>query len=84
MKLAKGEALTEKPVITNNGFKDVPSYFLDPIPVDKSNLVDTVIKDGFQKLEEVYGTCPRTSGPRSVNNLFSFHIWRFESSTGTF
>jgi D-xylose transport system substrate-binding protein len=64
VKLAKGEPITETPVMTNNGFKDVPSYFLDPIPVDKSNLVDTVIKDGFQKLEEVYRDVPKNQWPK--------------------
>lgn len=38
----------------NNGKIDVPSILLEPITVDKNNLDDTVIKDGFQKREEVY------------------------------
>jgi D-xylose transport system substrate-binding protein len=38
----------------NNGKIDVPSILLEPISVDKSNLDATVIKDGYQKREEVY------------------------------
>jgi D-xylose transport system substrate-binding protein len=38
----------------NNGFKDVPSFFLEPILVDKDNMENTVIKDGFHSQAEVY------------------------------
>jgi len=31
--------------------------------VDKENLVATVIKDGYQKLEQVYKDVPRESWP---------------------
>jgi D-xylose transport system substrate-binding protein len=51
--LAKGE----KPATTrtvNNGRVDVPFIFLEPIVVDKNNIDDTVIKDGYQKREDVY------------------------------
>ena len=55
--MAKGE----KPQTTaavNNGRIDVPSILIEPISVDKSNLDETVIKDGFQKREAVYGKQP--------------------------
>lgn len=42
----------------NNGKIDVPSILLTPIQVDKSNLMETVIKDGFQKKEDVYKDSP--------------------------
>ena len=51
--LAKGEKLETTSKI-NNGKIDVPSILLEPIVVDKSNLDDTVIKDGYQKKEDVY------------------------------
>lgn len=38
----------------DNGYKKVPSYLLEPIEVNKDNINDTVIKDGWQKSEEVY------------------------------
>jgi D-xylose transport system substrate-binding protein len=60
--LAKGE----KPQTTetvNNGKKDVPSILLEPVVVDKSNVVDTVIKDGYHKMEDVYANVPRDKWP---------------------
>jgi D-xylose transport system substrate-binding protein len=39
----------------NNGKTDVPSILEDVIAVDKDNLMDTVVKDGFHKKEEIYG-----------------------------
>lgn len=38
----------------NNGLKDIPSFLLTPIPVDKSNIDSTVIADGFHKKADVY------------------------------
>lgn len=38
----------------NNGIKDVPSYLLTPIAVDKSNIDSTVIVDGFHSKAQVY------------------------------
>ncbi|MDR1827932.1 MAG: D-xylose ABC transporter substrate-binding protein [Methylobacteriaceae bacterium] len=54
VKLAKGEA-PETNATLANGAKDVPSLLLDPIIVTKANVDETVIKDGFQKKEDVYG-----------------------------
>jgi len=51
--LAKGE---EAPANTklNNGFCEVPSFLIDPVCVDKSNIDEVVIADGWQKKGEVY------------------------------
>ena len=51
--LAKGERPTTTRTV-NNGRVDVPFIYLEPIPVDKANLDDTVIKDGYQQREAVY------------------------------
>jgi D-xylose transport system substrate-binding protein len=51
--LAKGQ----KPQTTrtvNNGRIEVPSILIEPISVDKTNIDDTVVKDGFQKREDIY------------------------------
>ncbi|OXM87329.1 D-xylose ABC transporter substrate-binding protein [Paenibacillus rigui] len=48
----------------NNGKIDVPSILLDPISVDKSNLADTVIKDGYHKVEDVYKNVPKDQWPK--------------------
>jgi len=48
----------------NNDYKEVPTFFLEPIPVDKTNIVETVIKDGFQSLEDVYKNVPKSQWPK--------------------
>src|SRR5437763_1684052 len=63
VKLAHGEALNAPDKI-NNGKIDVPSILQVPIAVDKDNLVDTVIKDGYHKLEDVYKDVPRDQWPK--------------------
>jgi len=55
--LAKHEKLNTTRTV-NNGKIEVPSILIEPIPVDKNNLDDTVIKDGFQKREDVYKNAP--------------------------
>ena len=45
--------------IVNNGKIDVPSILLEPITVDKNNLAETVLKDGYQKSEDVYKNAAR-------------------------
>ncbi len=37
---------------------------LQPVAVDKDNLVSTVIADGYQKLEEVYRDVPPDRRPK--------------------
>ncbi|WP_430349767.1 sugar ABC transporter substrate-binding protein [Thermoanaerobacterium thermosaccharolyticum] len=52
-KLAKGEKLNVSNTIYDGKFT-VPYYKLEPIAVDKSNIDDTVIKDGFHSRDDVY------------------------------
>jgi D-xylose transport system substrate-binding protein len=56
--LAKKEKVQTTRTV-NNGKIDVPSLLLDPIVVDKNNLDETVIKDGYQKKEDVYKNPPK-------------------------
>ena len=51
--LAKREKLSTTRVV-NNGRIDVPSILIEPIPVDKNNIEETVVKDGFQKRENIF------------------------------
>lgn len=51
--LAKGHEFTSD-VSINNGKSDVPSVLLKPIAINKDNLQDTVIADGFHTKEEIY------------------------------
>ncbi len=51
--LAKGErAVADRKI--NNGKVEVPSVLLPPIAVDRSNIDETIIADGFHTREDVY------------------------------
>jgi len=63
VKLAHGEKVETKDTI-NNGKKDVPSILHAPQVVDKSNIMDTVVKDGYHKLEDVYKNVPKDQWPK--------------------
>ncbi|MBB6673730.1 D-xylose ABC transporter substrate-binding protein [Cohnella nanjingensis] len=53
VKLAKGES-TGADRKVNNGKIEVPSVLLSPIAVDKINIDETIIADGFHAREDVY------------------------------
>lgn len=63
VKLARGEK-PDAPARINNGKIDVPSILLEPVPVDKNNIVDTVVKDGYQKLDAIYEAVPADQRPK--------------------
>jgi D-xylose transport system substrate-binding protein len=64
VKLARKQPHGEATRGVPNGKLDVPSILLEPIAVDKDNLVSTVIADGYQKLEEVYREVPKDRWPK--------------------
>lgn len=63
IKLAHKEKVETKDTV-NNGKKDVPSILHQPQVLDKSNVMDTVIKDGYHKLEDVYKNVPKDQWPK--------------------
>jgi D-xylose transport system substrate-binding protein len=67
VKLARGEKV-DAPDRINNGKLDVPSILQQPIPVDKNNLADTVIKDGYHKVEDVYKNVPKDQWPKATTS----------------
>jgi len=67
LKLARGETLSP-PDRINNGRVDVPSILHEPQAVDKDNLLGTVIRDGYHKLEDVYKDVPRDQWPRTTES----------------
>ncbi|HEX8000448.1 MAG TPA: substrate-binding domain-containing protein [Pyrinomonadaceae bacterium] len=67
IKLANGEKVEAKDKI-NNGKIDVPSILQEPIAVDKNNMMDTVIKDGYHKLEAVYQNVPKEQWPKPAES----------------
>ncbi|AOT70753.1 sugar ABC transporter substrate-binding protein [Geosporobacter ferrireducens] len=58
IQLAKGESLNNIQTTMYDGKYSVPYYVLEPIAVDKSNIEDTIIKDGFHMRDEVYRNSP--------------------------
>jgi D-xylose transport system substrate-binding protein len=65
LKLARGETLNA-PDRVNNGKIDVPSILQEPQAVDKNNLAQTVVRDGYHKLEDVYKDVPRDQWPQAT------------------
>jgi D-xylose transport system substrate-binding protein len=64
--LAVALAKKQKPATTatvNNGTIEVPSVLLKIISVDKSNILETVIKDKFKTYDEVYVNIPAAQRP---------------------
>ena len=63
IKLARGERIDAKDKV-NNGKIDVPSILQEPIVLDKNNVMQTVIKDGYHKMEDVYKNVPKDQWPK--------------------
>src|ERR1051325_2901677 len=61
--LARGQK-PDAPARINNGKIDVPSILLEPVVVDKNNIMDTVVKDGYQKLDAIYEAVPADQRPK--------------------
>ena len=65
LKLARGEKV-DAPDKINNGKIDVPSILQQPVSVDKSNMMQTVVKDGYHTMEEVYKNVPKDQWPKAT------------------
>jgi D-xylose transport system substrate-binding protein len=64
IKLAKKESLTGATAFRNDTLgKDVPAILLEVTVVDKNNLIDTVIKDGYVSYDDVYANVPADKRP---------------------
>lgn len=64
IKLAKKEKVDTKPFMNDSTKKEVSAILLEVITVDKANLMDTVIKDGYAKFEDVYLNVPEADRPK--------------------
>lgn len=62
VKMAKGKPVVARQTIAN-GKIDVPSVLCDIIAVDKHNMVETVIADGFLAYDDVYRSVPENQRP---------------------
>ena len=63
IKLARGEKVDTTDTV-DNSFKKVPSILLEPIAVDKNNIVSTVVKDGYQTLDKICANVPPDKCPK--------------------
>ncbi|MFG1703051.1 sugar ABC transporter substrate-binding protein [Nonomuraea sp. M3C6] len=50
--LTKGQG-PAAPAKVNNGTADIPAFLLDPIPVTKDKIKDTIVKDGFYQAADL-------------------------------
>ena len=65
IKLAKKETLSDaKPFKNDTLGKDIPAILLEVTTVTKDNLMDTVIKDGYVKFDDVYKNVPADQRPK--------------------
>ena len=63
VKLAKKEKPeTNASIMAVN--KEVPAFLLPPQVADKANMASTVVKDGYQKMEDVYANVPKDQWPK--------------------
>ncbi|MBN1156884.1 substrate-binding domain-containing protein [Candidatus Woesearchaeota archaeon] len=60
--LAKNQA-PESNSKVSNGKIEVLSFLIEPINVNKDNMMETIIKDGFHTYEEVYANVPPDERP---------------------
>lgn len=52
----------------NNGFGEIPYIMIEPIAVNKDNIMETVIADGFHKFEDVYRYIPENEWPKRTTS----------------
>ncbi len=67
IKLAKKEKLDTKPFMNDALKKEIPAILLEVTSVDKSNIMTTVVKDGWAKYEDIYKNVPESDRPKKVN-----------------
>ena len=63
--LARGEKI-ETTETVDNGRKQVPSILLEPIIVDKTNVVETVVRDGYHPFDAIYEGVPADQRPKAA------------------
>jgi D-xylose transport system substrate-binding protein len=65
IKLAKKEPLATTPFANDRiGGKQIPAILLEVTVVDKENLMQTVIKDGYTTFDKVYQNVPEADRPK--------------------
>ncbi len=64
IKLANKQPLDTRPFMNDNIKKEVPSILLEVVTVDKANLLNTVIKDGYAKYDDIFKNVPEADRPK--------------------
>lgn len=64
IKLANGEKLNLDPFMNDAIGKEIPAILLEVIVVDKNNIIDTVIRDGYVSYDDVYAVLPENERPK--------------------
>jgi D-xylose transport system substrate-binding protein len=59
----RGQVQTNSTI--NNGRRDVPAFLHEPVAVDKDNMLQTVVRDGYHKLERICEGIPADKCPRA-------------------
>ena len=60
--LANGSPIHANATI-NDGRYEVPSYEIEPMLVTKDNMMDTIIKEKFHSMEDIYMNIPKSEWP---------------------
>ena len=63
IKMARGEKVETRETIDNGRLK-VPSILLEPIAVDKGNIISSVVRDGYHTLEQICANVPPDKCPK--------------------
>ncbi len=63
VKFARGEKVETTETI-DNSFKKVPAVLLEPVAVDRNNLLSTIVKDGYHTLAEICAGLPPDKCPK--------------------
>jgi D-xylose transport system substrate-binding protein len=63
IKLGRGQHVETVDTI-DNGFKKVPAILLEPIAVDRNNILGTVVNDGYHKLDDICAGLPPEKCPK--------------------
>ncbi|MDI9514777.1 MAG: substrate-binding domain-containing protein [Bacillota bacterium] len=62
VKMVKGEKLNTDETIFDGTYQ-VPYLKIEPIPVTMDNMMDTIVKDSFHRLEDIFINVPRDQWP---------------------
>jgi ABC-type xylose transport system substrate-binding protein len=54
MEISRNKPLAFSDITIDNGYRLVPSYLVDAVPVNESNIKMTVVAEGYQQENEIF------------------------------